>query len=126
MDLIDLEDDQIDAEVLNSLAVTMDNFRVSYFSLKMRLSKRFSCINIFDLIFSMRWARAVQVLSERQSWKFLTFHGKTSVVLRMSKENFKSWYNTLLNIQTSSLSLECSHQRVFCFMDHPVNYGVIQ
>lgn len=29
MDLIDLEDDQIDAEVLNSLAVTMDNFRVS-------------------------------------------------------------------------------------------------
>lgn len=29
MDLIDLEDDQIDAEVLNSLAVTMENFRVS-------------------------------------------------------------------------------------------------
>jgi hypothetical protein len=28
MDLIDLEDDQIDAEVLNSLAVTMENFRV--------------------------------------------------------------------------------------------------
>ncbi|XP_047997445.1 transitional endoplasmic reticulum ATPase TER94 isoform X2 [Leguminivora glycinivorella] len=27
MDLIDLEDDQIDAEVLNSLAVSMDNFR---------------------------------------------------------------------------------------------------
>lgn len=29
MDLIDLEDDQIDAEVLSSLAVTMENFRVS-------------------------------------------------------------------------------------------------
>ena len=28
MDLIDLEDDTIDAEVLNSLAVTMENFRV--------------------------------------------------------------------------------------------------
>lgn len=28
MDLIDLEEDQIDAEVLNSLAVTMENFRV--------------------------------------------------------------------------------------------------
>jgi transitional endoplasmic reticulum ATPase len=28
MDLIDLEDDQIDAEVLSSLAVTMENFRV--------------------------------------------------------------------------------------------------
>ena len=29
MDLIDLEDDTIDAEVLDSLAVTMENFRVS-------------------------------------------------------------------------------------------------
>lgn len=29
MDLIDLEDDQIDAQVLDSLAVTMENFRVS-------------------------------------------------------------------------------------------------
>ena len=29
MDLIDLEDDTIDAEVMDSLAVTMDNFRVS-------------------------------------------------------------------------------------------------
>ena len=28
MDLIDLEDDTIDAEVLNSLAVSMENFRV--------------------------------------------------------------------------------------------------
>ena len=28
MDLIDLEDEQIDAEVLDSLAVSMDNFRV--------------------------------------------------------------------------------------------------
>ena len=29
MDLIDLEDETIDAEVLDSLAVSMDNFRVS-------------------------------------------------------------------------------------------------
>ena len=28
MDLIDLEDDTIDAEVLDSLAVTMEDFRV--------------------------------------------------------------------------------------------------
>jgi hypothetical protein len=28
MDLIDLEDDTIDAEVMDSLAVIMDNFRV--------------------------------------------------------------------------------------------------
>ena len=30
MDLIDLEDDSIDAEVMDSLAVTMDDFRVSF------------------------------------------------------------------------------------------------
>ena len=28
MDLIDLEDEQIDAEILDSLAVSMENFRV--------------------------------------------------------------------------------------------------
>ena len=31
MDLIDLEDDNIDAEVLDNLAVTQENFRVGYF-----------------------------------------------------------------------------------------------
>ena len=31
MDLIDLEDDTIDAEVLDSLAVTMENFRYALF-----------------------------------------------------------------------------------------------
>lgn len=30
MDLIDLEDETIDAEVMNSLAVTMDDFRVGW------------------------------------------------------------------------------------------------
>lgn len=30
MDLIDLEDDQIDAEVLDALAVTQEDFRVSF------------------------------------------------------------------------------------------------
>lgn len=29
MDLIDLDDDVVDAEVLNSLAVTMENFKVN-------------------------------------------------------------------------------------------------
>ena len=33
MDLIDLEDETIDAEVMDSLAVTMDDFRVSSSSL---------------------------------------------------------------------------------------------
>lgn len=48
MDLIDLEDETIDAEVLDSLAVTMENFRVSillnilctFFSICFALFKR--------------------------------------------------------------------------------------
>lgn len=32
MDLIDLEDETIDAEVMDSLAVSMDNFRVSEYA----------------------------------------------------------------------------------------------
>jgi len=39
MDLIDLEDDQIDAEVLNSLAVTMENFRVNLIDFKIDFSE---------------------------------------------------------------------------------------
>lgn len=38
MDLIDLEDETIDAEVMNSLAVTMDDFRVRNLHLNMRLT----------------------------------------------------------------------------------------
>ena len=34
MDLIDLEEDSIDAEVLDSLAVSMENFRVGLVFLK--------------------------------------------------------------------------------------------
>lgn len=47
MDLIDLEDDQIDAEVLNSLAVTMDNFRVSLIKLSIEIVSRRSNFLIY-------------------------------------------------------------------------------
>lgn len=58
MDLIDLEDDQIDAEVLNSLAVTMENFRVNS-----KLIKYMPKVGIYVWYryFSMLWVRAVQV-----------------------------------------------------------------
>ena len=44
MDLIDLEDDTIDAEVMDSLAVTMDNFRVSG---ELELSHHHFLINVY-------------------------------------------------------------------------------
>ena len=44
MDLIDLEDDTIDAQVLDSLAVTMENFRVS---LEIKISEVVGCLKIF-------------------------------------------------------------------------------
>jgi len=48
MDLIDLEDDQIDAEVLNSLAVTMENFRVNLIYFKLIFLKlKFTFVLLF-------------------------------------------------------------------------------
>lgn len=47
MDLIDLEDETIDAEVMNSLAVTMDDFRVRIF-----ISNSYSNLNSVRL-----WAK---------------------------------------------------------------------
>ena len=41
MDLIDLEDETIDAEVMNSLAVTMDDFKVG--TLQTSRGQRSSC-----------------------------------------------------------------------------------
>lgn len=43
MDLIDLEDDTIDAEVMDSLAVTMDNFRVRYIRVHVSLTVECMC-----------------------------------------------------------------------------------
>jgi hypothetical protein len=62
MDLIDLEEDQIDAEVLASLAVTMENFRVCWF---------WNVLNIYTAIFirvfinSSLWANQRLVPYER-------------------------------------------------------------
>ena len=39
MDLIDLEDESIDAEVMDSLAVSMDNFRVGFIHIFMNIIK---------------------------------------------------------------------------------------
>src|SRR5581483_7668188 len=51
MDLIDLEDDQIDAEVLNSLAGTMDNFRVSFSFNFILLLSNWNVIHIWIMLF---------------------------------------------------------------------------
>ena len=50
MDLIDLEDEQIDAEVLDSLAVSMENFRVRINDLIAMLPLR---VGIFRWVFSV-------------------------------------------------------------------------
>ena len=63
MDLIDMEEDTIDAEVLDSLAVSMDNFRVSCFHIENRQpfcrlrNGSTSCIAC-----SMRWVRPTRLL----------------------------------------------------------------
>lgn len=102
MDLIDLEEDQIDAEVLNSLAVTMENFRVSRISSLSSLNVYLTC-NSSNC--SSPWANRRPVPYARLLWRFPTFHGRISVGWRESSENFKSWCNTLSSTRRNSLSL---------------------
>lgn len=59
MDLIDLEEDQIDAEVLNSLAVTMENFRVSTSFMAI-----FIVLDHFIFYFSKQTVRYGQIYSK--------------------------------------------------------------
>ena len=47
MDLIDLEDEQIDAEVLDSLAVSMDDFRVSTFRILLHIGSIRNVLLVF-------------------------------------------------------------------------------
>jgi hypothetical protein len=56
MDLIDLDQETIDAEILDSLAVTMDNFKVPFYFFH----------------FSLRSSPPIHLLYEKQSWKFRT------------------------------------------------------
>ena len=57
MDLIDLEDESIDAEVMDSLAVSMDNFRVSFINV--------TAIHVVVCVFFQRNER--YVFSDRYS-----------------------------------------------------------
>lgn len=72
MELIDLEDDSIDAEVLNSLAVTMENFRVSGKSTVLPKKCLFSVC--YGQVFSIRSPRG----SRRDSEHHLGRHRRSS------------------------------------------------
>ena len=50
MDLIDLEDESIDAEVMDSLAVTMDDFRVKFICVHMHVF-----VNAYMYIYIVSW-----------------------------------------------------------------------
>ena len=130
MELIDLEDDTIDAEVLNSLAVTMDNFRVRPLSLPPLLMNVFLC-------FSLQWERAVRLPFGRQSSKLRISLGTILADWSRSRENCRSSFrsvplldssqsSTLLfsfsipsSIRRSFLNSECSHLAEFSSTDLP-------
>lgn len=87
MDLIDLEDDSIDAEVLDSLAVSMENFRVNYFFLsvtQLSLSLENICVSYYflsvtsrclygelqgELLFSFSLSPILLVIVSQSEWR---------------------------------------------------------
>lgn len=112
MDLIDLEEETIDAAVLDSLAVTMENFRVTIILLIFH--------TYFCLYYSSLWVVPIPLLCVKLSLKFPTLPGMMSVVSRTSSVNFKKPYNILLNILRNSSNSVCNLPKVFYSMVLPV------
>ena len=110
MDLIDLEDEQIDAEVLDSLAVTQENFRVRHHQRIMPCQLLFSRSKEFIIrtrvFFSGLSVRAIPVRCARLQWRFPTCRGRILVAWKVSRSSCKSWFSIRSNILTSSSSLE--------------------
>ena len=81
MDLIDLDEETIDAEVLDSLAVSMENFRVSGLLISVICFLNF---RLNDLLRpnSMPWAHPTLQLLEKPLSKFQMFTGKILVAWR--------------------------------------------
>ena len=102
MDLIDLDEETIDAEVLDSLAVSMENFRVSLNS---------------SLYYSTLWVCPILLLCVKPLLKLPMYHGTISAVSKKSSKNCKKQSNIPWNIQKSSSSLECNPARVFYSTD---------
>lgn len=90
MDLIDLDQESIDAEILDSLAVTMENFKV------------FAICNIY--ICSLLLILLILPPYAKLSWKFPMSHGEILVGWSQSNANCRKQFNILLSIQTSSSS----------------------
>ncbi|KAJ4110426.1 AAA ATPase cdc48 [Fusarium oxysporum] len=90
MDLIDLDEDTIDAEVLDSLGVTMENFRFALGVSNPPLSAR------------------------SPSSRFPTFAGRTLVVSRRSSRISRRTFSTLLTTPRSTSSSVCLLLEVCC------------
>lgn len=106
MDMIDLEEDSIDAEVLDSLAVTMENFKVG-FGCGCGWHKRLHGLTSFCLDLPTHSLRSVFPTlrpSARRSSKFLPSLGKTLVVSRESSRSSKRWSSTRSSTRKSSSS----------------------
>lgn len=89
MDLIDLDLESIDAEILDSLAVTMENFKVLFISL---------------ISFSLLLNQLIHRLFVKLLLKFRILHGEISAASNLSSGNFRKQYNILSSIRTNSLS----------------------
>lgn len=104
MDLIDLEEETIDAAVLDSLAVSMENFRVIYNNI------------LFSLFFSSLWVARILLLFVKLLLKYRMFLGMMLVVLKTLSVSSKKLFNIPLNTLKNSSNLVCSLQKVFYSM----------
>ncbi|CAI9097983.1 OLC1v1034516C2 [Oldenlandia corymbosa var. corymbosa] len=122
MDVIDLEDDSIDAEILNSMAVTNEHFQTALgtsnpSALRETVRVMFHLV-MRDLVIVSGCKWLTNFPLEIRWLKFQTSAGRILVALRMSRENFRRLSNTQSNILRSLRSLACPLPKEFSSMDH--------
>jgi hypothetical protein len=125
MDLIDIEDEEIDAEILDSMAVNQDHFRHA-----LGVSNPSSLRETVVEVPNISWddIGGLEEVKVSCCYNLHDFALHQTSCLTFSPTSFsprqsvisKSLYNTLLSTLKSSRSLECLPARGFFSMVHPV------
>ena len=94
MDVIDIEDEEIDAEILNSMAVTNEHYLTALgnsnpSALRETVSSMFQSYTISQSILVFIVFIKLLFSPSSRSSRCLMFLGRTLVVLRMSRGNYK-------------------------------------
>ena len=123
MDLIDIEDEQIDAEILDSMAVNQDHFRHAL-AQSNPSSLRETVVEVPNItwedIGGLEGVKVCKQSLDNVGVCYLLFNPCSNFLFLRHSATSRNWSNTLSNTPKNSKSLECLPARVSSFTDLPV------